>query len=111
MKSCARVADPDCVKRGLCPPTCRLLGRAYKAAGQQTETDRVFRRGSGITVPAKACDFTLGDFDNDGDLDAIVNCVNAVPQLLRCDSTLNRSWVKIRVVGTRSNRIGIGACL
>jgi hypothetical protein len=35
--------------------------------------------------------------------------VNAVPQLLRCDSKLNRSWIKIRVVGTKSNRTGIGA--
>jgi hypothetical protein len=45
----------------------------------------------------------------------VVNCVNAVPQLLRCDaapgqtSVLNRSWVKIRLVGKKSNRTGIGA--
>ncbi len=32
-----------------------------------------------------------------------------VPQLLRCDSTLNRSWVKVRLVGVKSNRTGIGA--
>ena len=44
-------------------------------------------------------------------MDAVVNCVNAVPQLLRCDSTLNRSWIKIRTVGTKSNRTGIGARL
>jgi len=65
--------------------------------------------GTGITTDAKARGFAVGDFDNDGDLDAVVNCVNAVPQLLRCDQALNRSWVKIRLVGTKSNRTGIGA--
>jgi len=45
----------------------------------------------------------------------VVNCVNAVPQLLRCDaapgqaSGLKHSWVKIRLVGTKSNKTGIGA--
>jgi hypothetical protein len=28
---------------------------------------------------------------------------------LRCDSTVSRSWVKIRLVGRKSNRTGIGA--
>ncbi len=65
--------------------------------------------GSGITASAKARGFAVGDYDNDGDLDAVVNCVNATPQLLRCDSALNRSWIKIRTVGTKSNRSGIGA--
>ena len=65
--------------------------------------------GSGITANVPARGFAIGDYDNDGNLDAIVNCVNAPPQLLRCTSTMNRSWIKIRLVGTKSNRTGIGA--
>jgi hypothetical protein len=66
------------------------------------------RGGPGIleNAPARGCAF--GDYDNDGYLDIAVNCVNAIPQLLHCDPTLNRAWIKIKLVGTKSNRTGIG---
>jgi len=65
--------------------------------------------GSGITAPVPARGFAIGDYDNDGNMDAVVNCVNALPQLLHCTSTLKRNWIKIRTAGTKSNRTGIGA--
>jgi len=37
--------------------------------------------------------------------------VNEYPQLLRCDSSLKNNWIKIRTIGTKSNRSGIGARL
>jgi hypothetical protein len=58
-------------------------------------------------VAARGCAF--GDFDNDGDIDFVVNTVNDFPQLIRCDSQTGNSWIKVRTIGTKSNRSGIGA--
>jgi hypothetical protein len=58
-------------------------------------------------VPGRGCAF--GDFDNDGDLDVLVNCVNDVPQLLRCDQAPGNNWIKVKTIGVKSNRSGIGA--
>jgi enediyne biosynthesis protein E4 len=65
--------------------------------------------GPGIleSAPARGCAF--GDYNNDGNIDVVVNCINSTPQLLRCDSTLHRNWIKFRLVGTKTNRSGIGS--
>jgi hypothetical protein len=65
--------------------------------------------GPGILEPASARGCAFGDFDNDGDLDVLINCVNDVPQLLRCDSQVKNNWLKVKTVGVKSNRSGIGA--
>ncbi|MCU1302898.1 MAG: ASPIC/UnbV [Candidatus Sulfotelmatobacter sp.] len=73
--------------------------------------DVSLQAGSGISdpVPARGCAF--GDFDNDGNIDVVVNTVNDYPQLLHCSSKLGNNWIKVRTIGTKSNRSGIGARL
>ncbi len=67
--------------------------------------------GAGIMTPVASRGAAFGDFDNDGDIDVVVNTVNDFPQLLRCDSRLENNWLKIKTIGTKSNRSGIGARL
>ena len=51
----------------------------------------------------------FGDYDNDGDLDILVTQIAAAPVLLRNDGGNRRNWLRVEVVGTKSNRDGIGA--
>jgi hypothetical protein len=73
--------------------------------------DVSMQAGPGISEPVAARGCAFGDFDNDGNIDVVVNTVNDYPQLLRCVSTLGNNWIKIRTIGTKSNRSGIGARL
>ena len=83
----------------------------YRNLGSGHFEDVSMYGGPGITetAPNRGCAF--GDFDNDGDIDVVTNCTNATPQLLRCDSHTGNNWVKIKCVGTKSNRSAIGARL
>src|SRR5262249_15753572 len=81
----------------------------YRNRGNGSFADVSLTAGPGILekVPGRGCAF--GDFDNDGDLDVLVNCVNDLPQLLRCDQSPKNNWIKVKTIGVKSNRSGIGA--
>ncbi len=65
--------------------------------------------GGAIAEPTASRGCAFGDYDNDGDVDVVINPVNDVPVLMRCDATTNNNWLTIRALGTKSNRSGLGA--
>ena len=56
---------------------------------------------------SRGCAF--GDFDNDGDVDILILNQNEPPSLLRNDVTRDNHWIKLKLVGVKSNRSAIGA--
>jgi hypothetical protein len=74
--------------------------------------DGTFRDASGEAgdnaKPVLGRGTAFADFDNDGDLDVVVACLDSTPLLLRNDGAPGH-WLMLRTIGRRSNRDGIGA--
>jgi hypothetical protein len=67
------------------------------------------RLGSDFQLPRVSRGAAVGDFDNDGDLDILVSNCGQSPQLLRNDGGNANHWLEILLIGTKSNRDGVGA--
>src|SRR5262249_19610139 len=76
-------------------------------------TDITEKIGGPLIEPTASRGCAFGDFDNDGDVDVVINPVNDFPILLRANSTANReeanNWISIKLIGVKSNPTGVGA--
>lgn len=51
----------------------------------------------------------MGDIDNDGDLDVLIMNMGETPSLLLNQLSNKKHWVQVQLVGTRANKLAIGA--
>ena len=61
-----------------------------------------------FSVPLSARGAAFGDLDNDGDTDIVITQLDGPPVILRNNGTKNH-WLGISLIGSKSNRQGLGA--
>jgi hypothetical protein len=72
-------------------------------------TDVAAHVGPGFASPKVGRGAAYGDIDNDGDLDVLITTNGGPAYLYRNDQTTGNRSLRVRLVGTESNRDGIGA--
>ena len=81
----------------------------YRNLGNGKFKDVSKEMGPGITARHSSRGCAFGDYDNDGDIDVVVNNMNQIPSLLRNDGGNKNNWIKVKLIGTKCNRTAIGA--
>jgi hypothetical protein len=65
--------------------------------------------GGGFSAPKVGRGLACGDFDRDGDADILMTTSHGPAYLYRVDETSGNRSIRIHLIGTKSNRDGIGA--
>ena len=65
--------------------------------------------GSDFMRPIPGRGLAIADYDNDGDTDIAINNRGDYPSLLRNDGGNANHWLEILLIGTKSNRDGVGS--
>ena len=81
----------------------------FRNLGNGKFEELIDEAGPGIAALHCSRGCAFGDFDNDGDMDALIVNLNEAPSLLRNDVTGGGHWIKVKLIGVKSNRSAIGA--
>jgi hypothetical protein len=94
---------------GYAQPPQLFLNQLSENKGKGTFVDVAAAVGGGFSQPKVGRGLAYGDFDRDGDLDLLITTNSGPAYLYRNDQTAGNRSIRIRLVGTKSNRDAIGA--
>lgn len=89
----------------------KLPNQVLRNTGRKRFADVSATAGADFAVPQAHRGAAFGDFDNDGRIDVVVTNQNALPDLFLNRSPAPNHWLTVKLIGTRSNRDGLGARL
>jgi hypothetical protein len=81
----------------------------FRNSGKKKFEEITAKLGRALSRPVVGRGAAYGDFDNDGDLDLLLTTNNGPARLLRNDNANQNDLIRVKTVGVRSNRDGIGA--
>jgi hypothetical protein len=65
--------------------------------------------GDAVKIVQASRGAAFGDLDNDGKIDVVVENIDGLPMVLHNAGTNANHWITFELVGTRSNRLALGA--
>jgi len=81
----------------------------FHNSGNRKFEDASAKVGPAMQQPVVGRGAAYLDYDNDGDLDLVITANNGPARLLRNENGNQNDMLRVKLVGTRSNRDGIGA--
>ncbi len=81
----------------------------FRNLGKNRFEEVTNKLGAALPRPIVGRGVAYADVDNDGDLDLLITANNGPARLLRNDNANQNDMLRVKTIGTRSNRDGIGA--
>jgi hypothetical protein len=81
----------------------------YRNLGNGKFADISESAGSGIEARHSSRGVAIGDIDNDGAVEVLINNQGETPSVLKQSGKPPGNWVLLQLIGTKSNRSAIGA--
>ena len=87
----------------------RQANKLYLNSGTRRFTNVTGEAGPGLREKRSYRGAAFADFNNDGRIDIVLSALDDPPTLLLNEGPMDHHWILVQLIGTQSNRFGVGA--